>query len=569
MKIASLLLCATISASAQNVLTKSYDVARTSENRSETILTPAKVAQGMTMLPRIPCIGDARGCEAQPLIDGNVMILASDANVIRGVNPIGGAAIWQTPQLCAPVRSIPGNDMWRVQTNFGMLSTGVIDADTHKLYQDATCSSDGSGSQQSMQQKMFVLDDRSGTVLASTILDATSNGQRYSAAPRKQRSALALWSRNGTKFIIIAAGSFTESGPDATGWILAFDTFDLKVKAALATRAGIWMSSQGPAIDSDGFIYAGAGNGSFNGTTDFGEASMKLQFVPSTATTAASLSVVGAWAPFSDSSRECGNVQLTNAKVQVSAVTGATPGAQMPMNSGCNSQWTDQDAHLSGTLVERFHQYITAGKDGIGYVVPTRSFPQTAPADFKNPKANCAKVALYEFGWDLGIDPCPVKLSTLNQFFGGKTRHQHAPIAHYTAPDGTFYLLMMAENSPLQMWRADTGGIYHFVGRSAEVASPQSTGNGGMPGGFCSVSDSNGANAIAWCSVPNGDANRTVTTGFLYGYDLTKLIAGQPPLIFKSEQYTYSKFSQPIVHNGTVILADYAGSVMEWKLSGQ
>lgn len=407
MKIASLLLCATISASAQNVLTKSYDVARTSENRSETILTPAKVAQGMTMLPRIPCIGDARGCEAQPLIDGNVMILASDANVIRGVNPIGGAAIWQTPQLCAPVRSIPGNDMWRVQTNFGMLSTGVIDADTHKLYQDATCSSDGSGSQQSMQQKMFVLDDRSGTVLASTILDATSNGQRYSAAPRKQRSALALWSRNGTKFIIIAAGSFTESGPDATGWILAFDTFDLKVKAALATRAGIWMSSQGPAIDSDGFIYAGAGNGSFNGTTDFGEASMKLQFVPSTATTAASLSVVGAWAPFSDSSRECGNVQLTNAKVQVSAVTGATPGAQMPMNSGCNSQWTDQDAHLSGTLVERFHQYITAGKDGIGYVVPTRSFPQTAPADFKNPKANCAKVALYEFGWDLGIDPVP------------------------------------------------------------------------------------------------------------------------------------------------------------------
>lgn len=568
MKTATMLLCAALSASAQDVTTKSYNAARTSENRSETILAPARVAQGMTMLPRIPCVGDARGCEAQPLIDGNVMILASDANVVRGVNPDGGAAIWQTPQLCAPVRSVPGNDMWRVQTNFGMLSTGVVDPDTHRLYQDATCSADGSGTQQSMRQRMFVLDTRTGNVLSSTLIDATANGQTYSNAPRKQRSALALWSRNGVKFVIIAAGSFTESGPDATGWILAYDTFDNRIKAALATRAGIWMSSQGPAIDADGFIYAGAGNGSFNGTTDFGEASMKLQLIPPSATTVASLKVVGGWAPFSDSSRECGNVQLTNARVQVSALTGATPGAQMPMNTGCNSQWTDQDAHLTGTLVERFHQYITAGKDGIGYVVPTQNFPQTAPADFANPKANCAKVAMYEFGWDLGIDPCPAKFSTLNQFFGGKTRHQHAPITHYTAPDGTFYLLMMAENSPLQVWRADNAGVYQFVARTAEVASPQSTGNGGMPGGFCSVSNNAGADAIVWCSVPNGDANRSVTTGFLYAYDLTKLTAGQPALIWKSAQYTYSKFSQPIVHNGTVILADYDGSVMEWKLAG-
>lgn len=552
---------------AQGILTKSYNMARTSETRTETALTPAAVARGMTMQPRIPCIGDARGCEANPLVDGAVMILASDANVIRGVVPAGGAAIWQTPQLCVPVKSIPGNDMWRVQTNFGMLSTGVVDADTHKLYQVATCSADGTGSQGSMVQRMFVLDDRTGNVLSNTQLSANSNGQSYGTSPRKQRSALALWSKNGVKFIVIAAGSFTESGPNATGWVLMFDTYDNRVKAAVATRAGIWMSSQGPAVDADGFIYAGSGNGSFNGVTDFGESSMKLQFTPPTGTTPAVLSVVGAWAPFSDSARECGNAQLTSPQSALVAVTGAAPGAQMPMVQGCNNQWTDQDAHLTGTLVERFHQYITAGKDGIGYVIPTQNFPRTQPADFANPKANCAKVKLYEFGWNLGVDPCPANPEALNQFWGGKTRHQHAPIAHYTAPDGTFYLLMMGENSPLQVWKADAAGAYHYVTRSVEMASPQSQGNGGMPGGFCSVSDNAGAAAIAWCSVPDGDANRTVTTGHLYAYDLTQLGQGRLVMLWRSEQYVFSKFSQPVVYQGRVSLADYAGSIMQWKAS--
>jgi len=555
----------------QSITTKSYDNARTSETRVETMLTPATVSKGMTMLPRIPCIGDARGCEAQPLIDGAVMTLASDANVIRGVNPDGGSAIWQTPQLCTPVTSIPGNDMWRVNDHFGMLSTGVIDADTHKLYQVGTCSSDGSGSQQSMQQKMFVINTRTGAVLASTLLDATSNGQRYSSSPRKQRAALALWKVNGVKFVAIAAGSFTESGPNATGWLMMLDTYNNKVKAALAFRAGVWGSSQGPAIDDDGTIYLGTGNGLFNGTTDFGESALKIKFTPPTATTAAALSVVGDFTPFLDSQRECTRAALTTPLSQVNATTGATPGATMAMaNPRCDSVWTDQDAHLTWTLVKRFNQFISAGKDGIGMVIPTQKFPQTAPGDFNTVaqrRANCALVAMYEFGWNLGVPACPDDPTVLNQLWGGKTRHQHAPPPQYTAPDGTFYIIFSGENSPMQVWRADAAGVYHYVARTT-VAASSKVGNG-MPGAFCSVSDNNGSGAILWCSVPDGDANRTVTTGRLYAFDLARMIADgsgvQAVPIFVSEQYVYSKFSQPIVWNGLVVLADYAGSIMEWK----
>jgi hypothetical protein len=183
MKAYAVLLLATAALAQPPIMTKCGDNAR-SCSFQETTLTPAAVAQhGMQMLPPIPVVGDARGMDAQPLIWGGVMVLASEANVIRGVQPIGGAAIWQTPQLCVPVKSVPENDMWGTQDHFGMMSTGIIDPDTAKLYQVATCSKDGSGSQASIQQRMFVLNVRSGAVLASTVLDAISNGTRFSDSP--------------------------------------------------------------------------------------------------------------------------------------------------------------------------------------------------------------------------------------------------------------------------------------------------------------------------------------------------------------------------------------------------
>jgi len=571
MKTLAFALVASIALPAQ-ILTKSYDAARTSETRNETILTTAKVSAGLQMQPRIPCIGDARGCEAQPLIDGAVMLLASNGNVIRGVNPEDGAGIWQTPVLCPPINSVPENDMWRVNQHFGLLSTGVIDGATHKLYQVATCSADGSGSQASLKQRMFVIDSRTGNVLANTLLDANSNGQQYSTAPRKQRAALALWSRNGVKFVIIAAGSFAETGENATGWVLAFDTFDNQVKAALSTRAGIWMSGGGPSIDSDGLIYLGAGNGPFNGVTTFGEAIMQLQLTPPTATSAAKLSVLHAWAPYSDSARTCANAQLTRPKAMliekvagVSAPTGNPPGARMPMNTDCGAQWGDQDAHLTGTLFERFNFYLTAGKDGIGYLASTAQFPSTQPADFAKPKKNCAKVGMFQLGWNLSMDSCPTTLAALNRFPGNKTRHIHSPLAQYFAPDSKQYVLAFAENSPLQAWQLKADGTMTFVARGTEMASAQSNAqHGGMPGGFCSVSSDQGANAIAWCAIPDGDANRSVTTGRLVAYDLTSFNGGRIRTLWTSDQFTFSKFSQPVVSNGRVYLADYAGSVMVW-----
>ena len=566
----------------QPILTKSYDNARTSANMSETILTPAALkAQGMTKLPNIPVIGDARGMEAQPLVDVigigatpqppfiySVMILPSEANIIRGVDPATGTGIWQTLQLCVPIKAVPANDMWGTNDHFGMMSTGVIDADTHKLYQVAFCSADGSGNYPTgVVQRMFVLDTRTGAVLANTLLTGQSNGFNYQDAPRKQRAALLFWQLNGVKFVMVMAGSFAETGANATGWLLAFDTFDNQFKAALSTHAGGWMSGQGPAEDpATGLIYLGLGNGPYNAKTAFGEATLQIEFVPPTATTAATLAVAHPWALFLDTLR-------TSSTAPTPAITGTANMPGMAMGSTpallTGPAWGDQDAVLSGTLLLDYNLYVTAGKDGIAAVIDTTKFPDTAVLDFADPKANCAKVRLYWAGWNQNADPCPTDQRALN--LGGKTRHQHSPIVQYKSDKGNTYLLFFAENSPLQAWRVNANGTLSYVGLGTEYASAGVA--NGMPGGFCSASSNKGADAIAWCSIVVGDANRTMTTGFLAAYDLTVLDnmapGGTIPTIWKSDTYSFSKFSQPIVFNGQAYLPDSAGSLMRFGLEAR
>lgn len=547
-----------------SITTKSYDAQRTSENRTETILTPVNVSK-LTALPNIPVIGDAVGEEAQLLTDGAIMMLPSEANVIRGVQIGTGAAVWQTAQLCVPVNSQQGqygNDMWHTNDHFGMMSTGVVWPRYHRLYQVAFCSADGSGGYpNAVTQRMFVLDTRTGAVLANTLLSGSSNGFNYQDAPRKQRAALLLWQQNNVDFVMVLAGSFAETGANATGWLLAFDTYDNQFKAAKSFHAGGWMSGQGPAMDpATGLIYLGLGNGPYNATTALGEATLQVKFTPPTATTAAAITVVHAWAEFLDTLRTCSTAPAAGVVGQNAMAGMGETGAP------CNSAWGDQDAVLSGTLLLPQNLYVTAGKDGIGAVINTQAFPDTAVLDFANPKTNCAKVRLYWFGYYQTADPCPANQAALN--IAGKTRHQHSPIVQYHSLAGNTYLLFFAENSTLQAWKVGAAGAMTYVGKGIEVASA-GVPAGGMPGGFCSASDNAGVAAIAWCSIPIGDANKTLTQGFLVAYDLTKLdtmTGGTIPTIWRSENYAYNKFSQPVVLNGQVYLPNSSGSMMHWGL---
>src|SRR5262249_30299504 len=108
------------------VLTRSYNNARTGANSSETTLTPAAVgSSGLRKLFSLTMTGDTRGAEAQPLIvtditmpDGNqhdVVYLCSMANTIWAFDANNGAQLWPNPvSLGIPIKNTKKIDTWLI-----------------------------------------------------------------------------------------------------------------------------------------------------------------------------------------------------------------------------------------------------------------------------------------------------------------------------------------------------------------------------------------------------------------------------------------------------------------------
>ena len=80
--------------------------------------------------------------------------------------------------------------------------------------------------------------------------------------------------------VYIAFGSNCDRGA-YHGWVLAYDGLTLAQKAAFNTtpngsEGGIWQSGNGPSASPFGNVFVGIGNGTFNGTTDYGDSFVKL-----------------------------------------------------------------------------------------------------------------------------------------------------------------------------------------------------------------------------------------------------------------------------------------------------
>jgi hypothetical protein len=609
------------------VLTRAYDNDRTGWNPNETLLTQANVkASGIRRLTTIPVYGDARGMEAQPLIlprvklaDGSthdVMVLPSMANVVRGVDAHTGAGLWSVT-LGNPVQGSAAIDFHQINDKWGVLSTGVIDPDTQRVYMVAWMSPDGTP--QRSNHYVCVLNVKDGSSVVTPVLIAgTSGAQSYSSAMRKQRSSLVLTNIDGRKTVFFASGTVLETGKGAAGWVFAFDCATNRIAASLAMSqgkgAGIWMGGQGMAADAQGFLYAITGNGSFDAVNDFGESFVKIQYTPPGAR-AASLKVVSWWSPYSDAGRTGGNPTTDTAKAEMprkmagmSAPTEALRpvGASMSVslenarvvtnqnNLGKpvqlvypqianNAAWDDEDlGSAGGALLEKFGVYIGGGKDGIAYITKTADMGDTKPADFANPKANCAKLAAPPVWLTESpgpVDPCPTDVTTLNFMPWGKTRHMHMTPVQYTSPVHGPMIFAWGENSQLHAWSVSPTGQLNYLAQGNEFASANVVNSpGGMPGGFCTVS-SNGniaGTALLWCAIPYGDGNATVTAGRLLAYDPDHFVTNADgsqtlAVLWDSQQWNigfqFNKFDPPIVDGGLIYVPNYNGGVDVYQLA--
>jgi hypothetical protein len=624
-------------------LTRSADNARSGWNAHETTLTQAAVAsRGLTRVTTIPVYGDARGMEAQPLIlpnvklpDGSthdVMVLPSMANIVRGVDAHTGVELWKTdPTLGTPivgstpigprkarpdgcVGDFPTIDCHAINDKWGVLSTGVIDPDTKRLYLVAWISPDGTP--QKANHYVFVLNVADGTLVGRQVFVAgRSAGQTYSGTMRKQRSSLVLTNVRGRKTVFWASGTVQETGARAAGWIFAFDCATNTIAASLALSqgegAGVWMGGQGLAADADGFLYAVTGNGDFDAQTQWGESFVKVQYTPASGPMPATLKVVDHWTPWTDARRAGTQAKMTlkvageSAPSEVIRPVGSgmrmrmTPpdvtvtanfndfGVPVPLvrptpAAMATGAWADEDWGSAGpACIFSIGVCVAAGKDGIGYPIKTAQMGGTTVADLSNPVANCQKLAAKPVWLTMSpgpVDPCPMDPTTLNFFPWGDTAHLHmTPVQYFDPLLNSWVLFVWGENSQLHKWAISATGALTYVAQSNEYASAnvRSQPPGGMPGGFCSGS-SNGADpnsAILVCTIPYGDANAQVVNGRLLVYDPVHLAAdGSLKVLWDSQawalSFAFNKFDPAVIDGGQIYVPNYNGGVDLYRLTG-
>jgi hypothetical protein len=581
------------------VTTRSYDNTRCGAKTDETILTASAVrTQGVKQLFTLELPGDARGCEAQPLIvpgvsmaDGSshdVVYVATMANQVFAFDVDTGARLWMI-QLGTPVNGNTQIDAYQINDHWGILSTPVIDAQAGLMYVCSWISADGSvGNAQHFVHAISLRDGHEVHPRVS-LEGVTYNpghglpAQQFKSAHRKQRAALLLL--KGTVFV--GFGTIAESAATARGWMIAIDTASFKVSATWTSTSrgsggGIWHSGGGPAADAQGNIYVVTGNGDFDAITDFGESIVKLRYTPPGGGRHGSIAVEDWWTPWTDDGRTGGNPEgelpsepvPTNFRRDAHLVRMTGMAA---MNMG--GAWGDQDFGAGGpVLAPTVEALLAAGKDGILYTANTRNLGRTSPASLDPSTAaqNYAKLKVppifYTYYPGPQLSPTPGQVSTLNVWEAQRTHHLHGtPVVWRSAAHGLMHFCW-GENGNLRAWAMSDAGASSYLGCSAEVASPESpVPLGGMPGGMISLSANDDNDGIVWASVPYSDANMQLSPGRFLAYDAVQLGkysdgSGSIVPLWDSQQwnwqFTHNKFNRPVVWNGRVFLPTYDGNVL-------
>ncbi|MGZ6185320.1 MAG: pyrrolo-quinoline quinone [Candidatus Binataceae bacterium] len=283
-----------------NVLTFHNDNLRSGHNRHETILKVSNVtAKSFGKLFSYPVDGYLY---AEPLyvsqlpIPGqgtrNVVFVASEHDSVYAFDADGAAPtlLWQKSFID------PANGITTVDTvndircgnlvpEIGVTGTPVISLENQALYVVSEVKDQNTGS---YNLELHALELATGAekagspVSISASVAGTGAGNDghgnvpFVARLANQRPALLL--ANG--MVYIAFASNCDEGP-YHGWLLAYDALTLMPKAAFnptpnGNAGGIWQSGNGPSASQFGRIFIGIGNGTFDGTTDYGDSFVKL-----------------------------------------------------------------------------------------------------------------------------------------------------------------------------------------------------------------------------------------------------------------------------------------------------
>jgi len=289
----------TVLAAGTDVVTQHNDNARSGQNLTESVLTPANVSAATFGLRAVfPVDGKV---DAQPLYlsaldmpgggERNVLYVATEHDTVYALDADTGEQIWKVSMLGAGETPSDDRGCGQITPEIGVTATPVIDRKAGLIYVVAMSMAGGA-----YFQRLHALDIRSGAEMLGGPQDVQAtypgNGDNsldglttFDPQAYKERAGLLLL--DGTLYTGWA--SHCDTLP-YNGWIIAFDAASLGQTAALNITpngygAGIWSSGAGLAADSAGNVYLLAGNGTFdtdldeNGfpdSGDFGNAFLKI-----------------------------------------------------------------------------------------------------------------------------------------------------------------------------------------------------------------------------------------------------------------------------------------------------
>ena len=302
-----------------NVPTYHNDNARTGQNIQETILTPSNV--NSTQFGKLFSVSVDGAVYAQPLylsavnIAGgthNVLYVATEHDSVYAVDADSGTIYLHVsliPAGGATVSSATDIGCGDLVPEVGITGTPVIDSVGRTLYVVAKSKVNGNIVQYLHALDVATLAEKfSGPVqikaqVPGTGVDASGGIVAFNAKVENQRAALLL--ENG--HVVIGWSSHCDDSP-WHGWVISYNAGTLAQEAVFNTSPndyanGVWMS--GPASDASGNIYFATGNGSWNGTSDYGDSIVKLG-PPSSG----SFAVLDYFTPYNQDSLDSGDVDL-------------------------------------------------------------------------------------------------------------------------------------------------------------------------------------------------------------------------------------------------------------------
>jgi hypothetical protein len=267
-----------------DVVTYKNDLARSGQNLTESLLTPASV--NATDFGKLRFLDTDGKVDAQPLylsglpIQGavhDVLFVATENDSVYAFDADNGSVLWQVSVLPSgeSASPLPPYGCSQVTPTLGITATPVIDrnAGSHGTIYLVAMSRDGSGSS---HQRLHALDVTTGAELLGGPQEITatypSNGGTMTFDPAQYEERAALLLSQGTIFVSFTSHCDT---PPYSGWIMAYSQSSLARVAVLnvAPNSGgsgpaIWMSGGGPAADAAGNVYLLTANGAFETVLD-------------------------------------------------------------------------------------------------------------------------------------------------------------------------------------------------------------------------------------------------------------------------------------------------------------